>query len=139
MSNPDSELDRRLQALFGGLDTEADFDARLMARLRVESHTDAAERAIRVRQEERERYRKALLGLQSWRRSMLRLLTLDTLGITLLLVVAAVTAWPHVNREVLSISLQYGPYIATLLGVLLATVPIVGMWAEQTHRPIRLL
>ena len=51
MSNPDSELDRRLQALFGGLDTEADFDARLMARLRVESHTDAAERAIRVRQE----------------------------------------------------------------------------------------
>jgi len=139
MSNPDSELDRRLQALFGGLDTEADFDARLMARLRVESHTDAAERAIRVRQEERERYRKALLGLQSWRRSMLRLLTLDTLGITLLLVVAAVTAWPHVNREVLSISLQYGPYIATLLGVLLATVPIVGIWAEQTHRPIRLL
>jgi|ERR1700724_1140303 len=139
MSNPDSELDRRLQALFGGLDTEADFDARLMARLRVESHTDAAERAIRVRQEERERYRKALLGLQSWRRSMLRLLTLDTLGITLLLVVAVVTAWPHVNREVLSISLQYGPYIATLLGVLLATVPIVGMWAEQTHRPIRLL
>ena len=139
MSNPDSELDRRLQALFGGLDTEADFDARLMARLRVESHTDAAERAIRVRQEERERYRKALLGLQSWRRSMLRLLTLDTLGITLLLVVAVVTAWPHVNREVLSISLQYGPYIATLLGVLLATVPIVGMWAEQTRRPIRLL
>jgi len=139
MSNPDSELDRRLQALFGGLDTEADFDARLMARLRVESHTDAAERAIRVRQEERERYRKALLGLHSWRRSMLRLLTLDTLGITLLLVVAAVTAWPHVNREVLSISLQYGPYIATLLGVLLTAVPVVGMWAEQTRRPIRLL
>lgn len=139
MSNPDSELDRRLQALFGGLDTRADFDARLMARLRVESHTDAAERAIRVRQEERERYRKALLGLRSWRRSMLRLLTLDTLGITLLLVVAVVTPWPHLNRDALNISLQYGPYIATLLGVLLAAVPVVGMWAEQTRRPIRLL
>ena len=139
MSNPDSELDRRLQALFGGLDTGADFDARLMARLRVESHTDAAETAIRVRQEERERYRKALLGLHSWRRSMLRLLTLDTLGITLLLVVAVVTPWPHLNRDVLNISLQYGPYIATFLGVLLAAVPVVGMWAEQTRRPIRLL
>ena len=138
MSNPDSELDRRLQALFGGLDTGADFDARLMARLRVESHTDAAETAIRVRQEG-ERYRKALLGLRSWRRSMLRLLTLDTLGITLLLVVAVVTPWPHLNREALNISHQYGPYIATLLGVLLAAVPVVGMWAEQTRRPIRLL
>jgi len=139
MSNPDSELDRRLQALFGGLDTGTDFDVRLMARLRVESQTDPAERAIRVRQEERERYRKALLGLQSWRRSMLRLLTLDTLGITLLMVVAVVTAWPDLNRDVLNISLQYGPYIATLLGVLLAAVPVVAMWAEQTRRPIRLL
>jgi hypothetical protein len=83
--------------------------------------------------------RHALLGLQSWRQSMLRLLTLDTLGITLLLVVAVVAPWPHLNRDVLNISLQYGPYIATLLGVLLAAVPVVGMWAEQTRRPIRLL
>jgi len=54
---------------------------RVMARLRAESQTDAAERAIRARQRERARYRKALLELHSWRRSMLRLLTLDTLGI----------------------------------------------------------
>jgi hypothetical protein len=33
MSTPDKELDRHLQALFGGLDTGLDFDARLMARL----------------------------------------------------------------------------------------------------------
>ena len=139
MSTPDSELDKRLRALFGGLDTGADFDARLMARLRAESQINATERAMRARQQERARYRRALLELQSWRRSMLRLLTLDTLGIALLLVVAVVTAWPHLSRDVMDISRQYGPYIATLLGVLIAAVPLLGMWAEQTRRPIRLL
>jgi len=70
---------------------------------------------------------------------MLRLLTLDTLGIALLLVVAVVTAWPHLSRDVMDISRQYGPYIVTLLGVLIAAVPLLGMWAEHSRRPIRLL
>jgi len=138
MSTPDSELDRHLQALFRGLDTRADFDARLMARLRAESQTDATERTARARHE-RARYRRAVLELQSSRRSMLRLLTLDTLGIALLLVAAVVTAGPRLSRDVMDISSQYGPYIAMLLGILIAAVPLVGMWAEQTRRPIRLL
>ena len=137
MSTRESQLDKHLEALFGGLDTAADFDARLMARLRAESQTDAGERAIRARQQERERYRTALLALQSWRRSVLRLLTLDTLGIAFLLVVAVVTAWPRLN-DVLDISRQYGPYLATLLGVLIAVVPLMGMRAEQTRRPFGL-
>jgi hypothetical protein len=137
MSTRESRLDKHLEALFGGLDTAADFDARLMARLRAESQTDAGERAIRARQQERERYRKALSALQSWRRSVLRLLTLDTLGIAFLLVVAVVTAWPRLN-DVLDISRQYGPYLATLLGVLIAVVPLMGMRAEQTRRPFGL-
>jgi hypothetical protein len=139
MSTPDSELDKHLQALFGGLDTGTDFDARLMARLRAESQTDATERARRARQQERARYRRAVLELQSWRRSMLRLLTLDVLGIAFLLVVAVVTAWPRLSRDVMDISGQYGPYIAMSLGILIAAVPLLGMWAEQSHRPIRLL
>jgi hypothetical protein len=138
MSTPDSELAKHLQALFGGLDTGADFDARLMARLRAESQTDATERAARTRQE-RARYRRAVLELQSSRRSMLRLLTLDTLGIALLLVVAVVTAGPRLSRDVMDISSQYGPYIAMLLGILIAAVPLLGMLAERTRRPIRLL
>jgi hypothetical protein len=138
MSTPDSELDKHLRALFGGLDTQAHFDARLMARLRAESQTDATERAIRARQQERARYRRAVLELQSWRRSMLSLLTLDTLGIALLLVVAVVTAWPHLSRDVMGISRQYGPYIATLLAVLIAVVPVREMWAEQTRGSVRL-
>ena len=139
MSTPDSELDKQLQALFGRLDTGADFDARLMARLRAEARADAAGWAMRARQQERARYRSAVLELQSWRRSMLRLLTLDTLGIALLLVVAVATAWPHVSRNVMDFSHQYGPYIAVVLSILIAAVPLLGMWAEQTHRPIRLL
>jgi hypothetical protein len=134
MSTPDSELDKQLQALFGGLDTAADFDTRLMARLQAESQTDATDRA---RQQERVRYRKALLELQGWRRSMLRLLTLDTLGIALLLGVAVVTAWPHLSRDVMDISRRYGPYIATLLGILIAAVPLLGISTEQSRRPIR--
>ena len=138
MSTPDSELDKHLRALFAGLDTRVDFDARLMARLRAESQTDATERAMRARQQERARYRRAVLELQSWRRAMLRVLTLDTLGIALL-VVAVVTAWPHFSRNVVEASRQYGPYIVMLLGILIAAVPLLGMWAEQTRRPIRLL
>jgi hypothetical protein len=138
MSTPDSELDKHLKALFGGLDTRADFDARLVARLRAEAHTDATQRAMRAGQQERARYRRAVLELQSWRRWMLRLLTLDTLGIALLLVVATVTAWPHISQDVTDISRQYGPYIVMLLGVLMAAVPLLGMWAEHTRRPIRL-
>jgi hypothetical protein len=70
---------------------------------------------------------------------MLRLLTLDTLGIALLLVVAVVTAGPRLSRDVMEIWSQYGPYIAMLLGILIAAVPLAGMWAEQTGRSIRLL
>jgi hypothetical protein len=137
MSTRDSQLDKHLEALFGGLDTAADFDTRLMARLRAESQTDAAERTIRARQQERLRYRKAQLELKSWRRSMLRLLTLDTLGIAFLLVVAVVTAWPRLN-DVLDISHQYGPYLATLFGVLVAVVPLVATWVERTRGPVSL-
>jgi hypothetical protein len=136
MSTPDSELHEHLQALFGGLDAGTDFDARLMARLRVESHEDATERVARARQQERERYRRAVLELQSRRRSTLRLLTLDTLGIALVLA-AIVAAWPHFSRDFMSIWHQYGAYIATLLAVLIAAVPPLGMWTEQTRRPIR--
>jgi len=139
MSTRSSKLDERLQSLFHGLDTRPDFDARLMARLQAESQIDVVERALRARQQERERHRRALTDLQIWRRSMLRLLTLDTLGIGSLLVVAFVTAWPHLNPQVMEGLRHYGPHIATLLSVLLAAVPVVGMWAERDRSPTCLL
>jgi hypothetical protein len=84
----DTQLDQRLRALFGGLDLASGFDARLMARLRAEP-PNPTERANQARQHELARHERALSDLRSWRRSMLRLLTLDTLGIGFLLVVAA--------------------------------------------------
>jgi len=138
MSTPDSELDEHLHALFGGLDTGADFDARLMARLLTESQTDATERRRALLQQERARYQQAVSELRSGRWSMLRLLTLDTLGIALLLVVALVAAWPHFGRDIVEISRHYGPYIVTSLGILIAAVPLLGVWAERSHRSIQL-
>ena len=137
MNTPDSELDKHLQALFGALDTTADFDTRLTARLQAESQQHATERAMAARQQERARYRREVSQLHRRRRSMLRLLTLDALGIALLLMVALV-AWPSLGRNALDISRQYGPYIAMWLSILIAAVPLLGMWAERTHRPIRL-
>ena len=139
MSTPESELDGHLRALFGGLDTPPDFEARLTARLWAESRTDATERAVRARQQEHARYRRAVLELQSWRRSMLRRLTLDTLGVAFMVLVAAFTAWPHVSRNVMDILRQYGPYIAMMVGILVPGVTLLAMWAQQSHRPARLL
>ena len=138
MSAPDSELDKHLEALYGGLDTRPDFDVRLMARLQVEWRSHATERAMRV-QQERARYRKAVLELQSWRQRTLRLLTLDTVGVALLLLVAIITAWPHLSPAVMDMARQYGPYVALLLAILIAAVPLWGMWAEQNRRALRLL
>ncbi|MGN6453295.1 MAG: hypothetical protein ACTHL7_09540 [Steroidobacteraceae bacterium] len=138
MSEPDSELDEHLMALYGGLDTRPDFDVRLMARLRVESQREATQRAMRA-QQERARYRRAVLELQSWRQRTLRLLTLDTVGVALLLLVALVTAGPHLGPAVMGTARQYGPYVALLLAILIAGVPLWGMWSEQNRRALRLL
>jgi len=137
MSEPDSELDKHLEALYGGLDTRPDFELRLMARLRVESQREATQRIMRV-QQERARYRRAVLELQGWRQRTLRLLTLDTVGVALLLLVALVTVWPHLSPAVLDTARQYGPYVALLLAILIAAVPLWGMWAEQSRTAFRL-
>ena len=109
-----------------------------MARLRVESQREATQRAMRV-QQERARYRRAVLELQSWRQRTLRLLTLDTVGVALLLLVALITAGPHLSPAVMDTARQYGLYIALLLAILIAAVPLWGMWAEQNRRALRLL
>ena len=131
MSTRDSRLDAHLQALFSGLDTRADFDARLMARLRAESQADALERARRARQAERARYVRA--------RSGLRHVTLDTLGIALLVLLTLLAAWPQVRPVALDILRQHGPYVAICLSLVTGAVPLLGIWMDQSRRPIRLL
>jgi hypothetical protein len=136
MNTPrDTQLDERLQRLFRDLDAAPDFDARLMERLRAESKTDAHERMIRTRKQERERHERALPELQSQCRSTLRRLTFDTVGIACLMIVAIAAVWPHVGPQIMDGLRQYGPQIAMLLGVLVAAVPLVGMWAEEHRKP----
>jgi hypothetical protein len=139
LSPPDARLDEHLQALFAGLDTGAGFDARLMARVRAESHSEASGRALRARQQERARHRQAVLQLRSAQRSLLQRLTLDTLGIALVLALAGSSAWPHFGRNVVEIWRAYGVYLVILLSLLIGAVPLAAMWAEQTRRPLRLL
>jgi len=62
----------------------------------------------------------------------------DTLGIPFLLTVGIVASWPYI-KDVFDVARQYGPYLAILVGILIAAVPVLGIWAEQTGRPIRLL
>ena len=138
MSRSHTELDQHLRVLFGGLDTGADFDTRLMARLRAESQGDATGRALRARQQERARHRRAVAALESRGRSMLQQLTLDTLGIVLLVVLAAVAAWPHIGASVVEIWRRQGAYVLIALGFVIAAIPLLGMWAEQVRRPLRL-
>jgi hypothetical protein len=139
MSIPESDHDQNLRALFGGLDTKADFEIRLMARLHAETQPEAIGRAALARKQERARHRKEVLGLQSWRRLMLRLLTLDILGIAALLVVAIGAAWPLFGVNVISILRQNGAYIMITFSILIAGVPLLVMWTEQRRTPARLL
>ncbi len=130
MSTPPSKLDQHLDALFSGLDTRADFDVRLMARLRVEADREAMQRTWRARQEH-ERYLKA--------RSMLRLVTFDTLGIAVLLLVGALGAWRYVTPSLADVLREHGPYVLILVSLLIAFVPLLGMWADENRRSFRLL
>jgi hypothetical protein len=139
MSIPEFDQDRHLRALFGGLDTKRNFDARLMARLRVETQIEATGRAAIARERERARYRREVLGLRTSRRLMLRLLTLDALGIAALLVIAIGAAWRLFGADVMGTSREYGAHILIAFSILIASVPLSVMWAEQSRKSIRLL
>jgi len=80
-----STLDERLSRLFTHTDAPPDFEVRLMARVR------AAETGPSYRQAAREReaaaYAAARHGLQRWRRTALRMFSLDALAATTLLMV----------------------------------------------------
>jgi hypothetical protein len=139
MSIPESDHDQHLRALFGGLDTKADFDGRLMARLQVERHAETIGRTALARERERARYRREVLGLRTSRRLMLRLLTLDALGIAASLVIAIGAAWRLLGADVMGTAREYGPHILIAFSILIASVPLSVMWAEQSRKSIRML
>jgi hypothetical protein len=95
--SPDTPLDRRLRALYGRLDTAADFARRLDRRIALErGATDAsARRTLRERLEAERLHAEAQLRWRLW----------DSLGFALgLAVLAALAAW------------LFGDAIAAVLG-----------------------
>ena len=80
-----STLDERLSRLFAPADAPPDFEVRLMARVRAEETDPSYLRAAREREELT--YAAARQGLEGWRRSALRMFSLDAVaGATLLIV-----------------------------------------------------
>ncbi len=132
MTTPESDIHQRLQTLFRGLDAAPDFDARLMLRLRTEGADRLGGAGAAARRREQERHSKSVRELGSWRRSMLRLLTFDTLAIGGALVVASVAAWPHVGPLVVFGLRQYGVGPSSYRsGFWLQQCRSPGMWAER--------
>jgi hypothetical protein len=83
----DSELDQRLQRLFRDLDVSAQFESRLLARVRDERHTLHPDQVNRLRSNVESEYRAARESLARWRRQVLGFLTLDALAIGTTLVI----------------------------------------------------
>jgi predicted anti-sigma-YlaC factor YlaD len=136
MNDRETRLEAILQTLFRDVDTTADFEARVLARLRSDSLPELAEEMNRARQVERERYRRASLEVKNGLRATLQRWALDGLGIAGLSVVVLIGAWGHLGPSAIERLAESGPFVATLLGVLLVIVPLVGMWVERYRYPL---
>jgi hypothetical protein len=131
-------LNQRLSAAFGGLDTRADFNARLQARLHAESQKDATDLANRARRTEQERYvaaRRELLSLRYWKKSFSRLVTRERFGLGPLELAGAAALIIGVLTSVISRDelRQYAPTAITILGILLALSPVISTAALKRN------
>ena len=108
-----------LLALFGGLDTRQEFNARLMDRLNEEIAQEAL-RAKEARRLEQLRHRTAQKGLHPWKQALRRWVTLETAGIAALAVLVISSAW---SAEQIRTAV---PIVFTALGVALAAAPVLA-------------
>jgi hypothetical protein len=134
MIDKEYQLDAALRALFRDIDSSPGFDASVMSQLQGNFHSQFGEQADRARQLERDRYRIALLEDRNTHRAKLRLLTFDGFGIACLVAVVEAAVWRHWDFHVAESVSDYYPYIAAVLGVLIAAVPVVGMAIERNER-----
>jgi hypothetical protein len=115
-------LEQRLSAIFTGLDTRPQFNARLLDRLHREVLLET-QRAQQARRLEQLRYGAARQELASWRRwmdSITTIVSLDSVGIAIL--AAGVVTSAGSAEQVR----QYGPLLLTAVGVLLALAPVIA-------------
>ena len=107
-----------LSALFGGLDTRQDFNARLMDRLNEEIAQEAL-RAEEARRLEQLRHQAAQKGLHPWKQALRRGVTLETVGIAALAALTISSAWSAEQIRAAA------PIVFTALGLALAIAPIL--------------
>jgi len=107
-----------LAALFSGLDTRPEFNARLLDRLNVEIAHEAL-RAEEARRLEQRRHRVAQRELHPWKQALGRWVTLETVGIGALAALMIGSAW---SAEQIRAAL---PIVFTALGLALAVAPVL--------------
>jgi len=125
-------LDARLQALFGGLDTSAKFEASVLARVKVEAAAALdRERIERARMEEWRRYGEARSELswgnavkEFWTAYFSRWVTLEAIGGAVLLGLVLQFVWSRLPPEWTAQISQYAPEMFEILGIIMAAAPL---------------
>jgi hypothetical protein len=139
-------MEARLQTLFSRLDTAEDFEASVLARVKVES--DAAldrDRIERARMAEWHRYSEARSELslgnslrEIWTRYLSRFVTLETVGAAVLLGLVLQFAWSRLPAEwtaQISQLAEYTPQLLMALGGLMALTPVAAiLFNRYRHR-----
>ncbi len=132
MTSAGESLDGRLRSLYAGLDTSPGFDARVLARVRLEEDGQTAARAARARAEESRRY-ELTKRRQSWPGWISRLVTLDGVGAAALAGFLGHAVWPAVADRAELISMHASQSV-TALGVLLALATLPALLLQQKRR-----
>lgn len=111
-------MDERLSAVFGRMDTRAGFNERLLDRLHAEIAAEV-QRADAARRQEQLRHRLAQQELHPWKQAVGRWVTLEAVGIAVLAATTVTSAW---SADQITAAL---PVAFTALGVLLAIAPVL--------------
>ena len=107
----------KLSALFSGLDTRPEFNARLLDRLNHEIAQEAL-RTEEARRLEQLRHRAVQKDLHPWKQALSRWVSLETVGIGALAVLMVSSIWSsdQIRAAV--------PIVFTVLGLALAVAPV---------------
>jgi hypothetical protein len=125
-----STLEDRLARTFRSIDVASDFEVRLMARVHAEKARRAVESLAAARKREQEAYDLAGRSVDRWRRAALRMLSLDAVaGSTLL--IALIAALPRLVPRFAAYGASY------LLTALAMGVAVFFAFSLLTVSPFR--
>jgi len=137
-------VEARLQALFGALDTSADFEESVLARVKVEASAALDRKRIeRARMEESRRYGQARSELswgntvrELWTTYFSRWVTLESIGVAVLVGFVLRFAWSRLPPE--WTEQIYAPEMFGVLGLALAAAPLAAFAISRYRRRLTL-